>query len=144
VLADPSGAKRRRGAVGQAFGYLGRKLLARFGPLAVLPPLRAALETYVLGYLFDRYLRRASGEPGTRLEVAEAHTIRDAIDRAVVNIASSGERGLQWPTAPVAPEDSRDEITQALDSVLAATSMVPSWLLRRLDTAFDDVLGRRG
>jgi hypothetical protein len=142
VLADPSGGRRRQGAVAQAFGYLGRKLLVRFGPLAMLPPLRAAIETYVLGYLFDRYLSRAAPDRGPRVEVAEAREIRDAIDRAVVRVASP-EGGLQWPAVPVPPDDSRDEITTAIDSLLSATATVPSWLLHRLDLAFDDVVRSR-
>ncbi len=142
VLADPSGGKRRRGPVAQAFGFLGRKLLVRFGPLAMLPPLRAALETYVLGYLFHRYLAQVTTQHGSRIEVAEARAIRDAIDRAVVRVASP-EGGIQWPAMPVPPDDSRDEITQAVDSLLSATATVPSWLLHRLDVAFDDAVEPR-
>ena len=93
---------------------------------STLPPLRAALETYVLGYLLDRYLSRVPHLRGSRLEVAEARTIREAIDRAVVRVASP-EGGLQWPGTPVPPEDSRDEITQALDGLLCATATIPIW-----------------
>ncbi len=142
ILADPSGSRRKQGAVAQAFTYLGRKLLVRFGPLAVLPPLRAGLETYVLGYLFDRYLSVGRSGGGSRVEVKEARLVRSAIERAVVRVASP-EGGLQWPGTPHAPddgEDTRDEITQALDGLLSATSTIPSWLLHRLDLAFDEVL----
>jgi len=139
VLADPAGAKAKHGALAQAWRYIGRKLLVRFGPLAVVPPLRAGLETYVLGYLFDRYLSRGERPDGARVEVKEARVIRSAIDRAVLKVASP-EGGLQWPAAPPVPEESRDEITQALDALLNGAATIPSWLLRRLDGAFDDVL----
>jgi hypothetical protein len=139
LLADPIAPKKSHGALAEAFTYIGRKLLVRFGPLAVLPPLRSALETYVLGYLFDRYLSRRDRAEGTRVEVKEARVIRGAIDRAVLGV-SNPEGGLRWPAAPHVPEESRDELTQALDSLLAATATVPSWLLQRLDAAFDDVL----
>ena len=144
LLADPSGPKKRRGALAEAFGFLGRKVLVRLGPLSALPPLRAARETFSLGYLFDRYLTRGrpfqpSGSGALRIDGTEAGRVREAIDRAVVRIASP-ERPLEWPRAPSAPEESRDEITQAVDSVLWATTTVPSWLLVRLDAAFDELL----
>jgi hypothetical protein len=142
TLADPTSASTKKGALGQAFGYLGRKLLVRFGPLALLPPIRAALETYVLGYLLDRYLsRRSSAAPsqGRRMDGEEARVVRAAIDRSVLSVVSP-ERGLAWPTAPLLADDSRDELTQVLDSILGATTTIPSWLLGRLATAFDEEL----
>ena len=142
VLADPSLGRHKRSPVAAAFGYIGKKVLVRFGPLAVLPPLRAALETYVLGYLFHRYLTRAKRESGGRVELAEARLVRDAIERAVMRVATP-EGGLQWPVTPTTDDDARDEMTQALDGILSAASTIPSWLLHRLDVAFDDVLRLR-
>ena len=141
VLADPSSSGKKKSAVGQAFTYIGRKVLVRFGPLAVLPPLRAALETYVLGYHFDRYLTHGRRDNDKRVEVREARSLRSAIERAVIRVASP-EGGLQWPTTPLSPDDSRDELTQAVDSLLSATATIPSWLLHRLDLAFDEVLSQ--
>jgi hypothetical protein len=138
VLSSPSSSKKRNGALAQAFAYLGRKILVRFGPLGVLPPLRAGLETYALGHLFHRYLERGRTETG-RLEEREALELTFAIERAVIRVASP-ERGLEWPTAPSTPEDTRDELTQVVDGLLNATATVPSWLLHRLDLAFDEVL----
>ena len=146
ALAHPGGARKKRSPFGEALRYLSRKLLVRFGPLALWPPVRAGIETYVLGHLLDRYVvrSRSEGDQGrTRVdpEVAEARVVREAMERAVVRVASP-EMELDWPAAPVAPEDSRDEITQAVDGLLRATTTVPSWLLHRLDTAFDDALRR--
>ena len=138
ILADPATTKRKHGALAAAFAFLSRKLLVRFGPLALLPPLRAGLETYVLGYLFNRYLSRGSGERG-RIEADEARVLREAIERAVLRVVSA-EGDRRWPTTPIAPEDSRDEITQALDGLLSATTTIPSWLQERLARAFDDTL----
>ena len=142
ILAEPTGTKKKQGAVAQAFGYIGRKVLVRFGPLAVLPPLRSALEMYVLGYLVDRYIARTLPKETTRLEVKDARLVLHAIERAVVRVASP-EGGLQWPATPHPPEELRDELTQALDGLLSATSTIPSWLLHRLDLAFDEVLAER-
>jgi hypothetical protein len=141
ILADPKSSKKKRGPLSQALTFLGRKLLVRFGPLAMLPTLRAGLETYVLGHLFDRYLSlaRAPSSGAVRIDAPEAQRVREAIERAVVRVASP-ETGLEWPTTPLPPEESRDEITQALDGLLSATTTIPSWLLHRLDDAFDDVV----
>ena len=116
--------------------------MVRLGPLAVLPPLRAGLETFVLGHLFDRYLERAPrahGASGCWIELEEANAVRGAIERAVLRAAST-EAGFQWERAPLPPVESRDDVTQALDGLLSATTIVPSWLVRRLDAAFDDTL----
>jgi hypothetical protein len=142
VLADPSAGKSDRGAVGQAFGYLGKKLLVRFGPLAFLPAVRAALETYVLGHLLDRYLCRRGADRPARVDAAEAHAIRDAIHDAVLRVIRV-DREVRWPTTPVAPDDARDEVTQALDGLFSVASTVPSWLIERLDAAFDETPARR-
>jgi len=139
LLAEPGGSRRKRNAVSVALRYLSRKLLVRFGPLALWPPLRAGLETYVLGYLLDRYLSRSRRGTSSRLDAEEARVVRDAIERALVRVASPDVQ-LDWPGTPLPPEESRDEMTQVLDGLLSATATVPSWLLRRLDTAFDDAL----
>jgi len=139
TLADPSGTKAKRGPLSQAFTYLGRKLLVRIGPLAVVPPIRGALETYVLGYLFDRYLSRPEETGRMRIDGEEARVVRRAIEQAILHVVSP-ERGLEWKANPLSPEESRDEITQALDGILSATTTIPSWLLQRLATAFDEAL----
>jgi hypothetical protein len=142
VLADPANTQQAKGALVKTLGYLGRRVLVRYGPLAVLPPLRSGLETYVLGHLLDRYLSRASTSVRRELDEAEAWAVKRAIERAIVGVAST-ERGLAWPGGPVADDD-RDELTQAIDGLLTATATIPAWLLRRLDLAFDDALGGAG
>lgn len=139
MLADPTATKAKRGPLRQAFGFLSKKLLIRFGPLALLPPLRSALETYVLGYLFDRYLARVDRTDRMRVDGEEARVVRQAIERAVLRVVSP-EGGLQWPAMPLPREESRDEITQALDGLLSATTTIPSWLLERLASAFDEAV----
>jgi hypothetical protein len=139
VLSNPTTTKRKHGPMAEAIAYLSRKLFARFGPLAVLLPLRAALETFVLGHLFDRYLAHTARKPGARFEVKEARLVRHAIERAVVRIANT-DAGLQWVPAPRPPEEYRDDVTRLLDGVLSATTTIPAWVLHRLDTAFDDAL----
>jgi len=139
LLADPAATERKRGPLAHAFGFLTKKLLVRFGPLGLLPPLRAALETYVLGFLFDRYLSVARAAKTARLDREEARVVKRAIERAVLRVVTADGQS-EWPTTPVPPEDSRDDLTLALDGLLSATTTLPSWLLQRLTAAFDEAI----
>ncbi len=137
VLADPSGPEATHSLVARALRYVGIRVLARVGPLGALWPLRMALQTYVLGYLFDRYLEVGRTERAVRIDAAEARRVRLAIDGAFV-------RALTVESAPV-PEpvvidDQRDTATALLDGVMGMVASLPTRLLRRLDAAFDDLL----
>ena len=137
VLAEPSGAEGPRGILKTAARFVGLKLLARVGPIGFIPPVRDALETFVLGYLFDRYLELARSERAVRIDVEEARRVRQAIDRALVHALTSDPKDER---VAVAPEELRDGFTQLVDGVLARTAGVPSWLVRRIDAAFDELL----
>ena len=137
VLAEPSGPEGPRGFLKTAARFITMKLLARVGPIGFIPPVRDALETFVLGYLFDRYLELARSERAVRIDVDEARRVRQAIDRALVHALSSE---AQDERVAVAPEELRDRLTQLVDGVLAVTAGAPSWLVRRLDAAFDELL----
>jgi hypothetical protein len=137
TLASPVGAKQGHSPWSEALAYLGRRLFARFGPLSALLPARAAIETYVLGYLLDHYL--AVVPHGSQLETREARHVRRAIERAVMHVVSVDGR-LAWLPMPVPPHESRDELTRLVDRVLCTATLAPAWLLRRLETAFDQAL----
>lgn len=137
ILAEPSGPEGPRGFMKTAARFVGMKLLARVGPIGFIPPVRDALETFVLGYLFDRYLELARSERAVRIDVDEARRVRHAIDRALVHALSSEAKDER---VAVAPEELRDGVTQLVDGILAATAGAPSWLVRRLDAAFDELL----
>jgi len=141
VLAEPAaGGEAASGVMSQAFSFVTRKVLVRFGPLGFLPPVRAWLNTFVLGHLFARYLQTWRTEPAVRIDVHEARTIRRAIDRAILHVLTAYLVAAREDTGEAAAEDLRDEITQIIDGVLIATAGVPSWLVRRLNASFDDTL----
>ncbi len=141
VLAEPSGKARPPGATREAMRYLAVRALKRVGPIRVLPPVRAALDTFVLGRLFARYLASRASTLH-RLDEQEALEVRHIIDgallRALTADVGAGTDALALPT-----EDFRDELTQAVDSAIIAAVGVPSWLVRHLDAAFDEMLAHR-
>jgi hypothetical protein len=138
VLEEPSPSKRRNRATREAMRYLAVRMLGRFGPARLLSPVRTALDTFVLGHLFARYLS-SRRDLTLRIEQDEAETLRNLIDRALLQTLTSGVELEPLPLL-AAPEELRDEVTRAVDGVLIATATVPSWLMRRLDAAFDELL----
>jgi hypothetical protein len=144
LLADPTGADDGAGpgVMAHAVRFFARKMLVRFGPLGLLPPVRAWLATFVLGHLLRRYLQ-SRVDPSVRIDAVEARTIRRAIDRTMFNLLSM-DLVAETEAFDTAPEDLRDEMTQIVDGVLIATAGVPSWLVRRLEASFDDTLAEMG
>jgi hypothetical protein len=143
VLCEPSGMEGPRGVMGQAMTFVATRLLSRFGPLALVQPVRAGLATFLLGHLFHRYLESTRSERAVRIDVEEARRVRRAIDRALIHMVTAEVRPAADDGAS-APEDLRDPTTAVLDSGLIAAASFPGWLLRRLDAAFDDVYARAG
>jgi hypothetical protein len=141
IFAEPAGIEGPRGLAGHAMKFLSRKVLVRFGPLAMFPTVRAGVYTYVLGHLLARYLDGARRDRSIRVDVEEARTVRRAIDRALLH-AITGELGAPLEEVGESPEDLRDDMTQVIDALLIATAGVPAWLLHRLEAAFDDVIAR--
>jgi hypothetical protein len=143
LLSEPSGAHGPRGLSSQALRYLAVRLavrvLARFGPIAVVWPLRDALRTYVLGHLFDRYLEFVRTERAVRIDAEEARQVRLAIDGALVRATTVEASAADEPT-PI--DDQRDAGTALVDGLLGLAASVPDRLMRRLDAAFDDLLTR--
>jgi len=143
ALSDPNRSERVNRATREAMRYLAIRMLGRFGPVRLLAPFRTALSTFVLGHLFTRYVSNRQ-ETGTRIEEAEAGTLRERIDRATINALMAGvEVDFDPDGSGGGVEELRDEVTQAVDGVLIATAAVPSWLVRRLDAAFDGALVKR-
>lgn len=141
VLAEPSGPDGPRGIVAQAVRFIGVRIalrvLAGFGPIALVWPLRRALDTYLLGHLFDRYLELSRTERAVRIDVEEARRVRLAIDRAVL-------RALTVVTAPIheapAIDDQRDASAVFVDALLGVAAGLPAKVMRRLEAAFDELL----
>jgi uncharacterized protein (DUF697 family) len=141
ILAEPAGTEGPRGMGAQAMRFFVRRVLGRFGPLAVVPTVRTAIETFVLGHLFARYLDAARTERAARIDVEEARQVRQAIDKAV-GLALSPEMRSTIEVAPRPPEDLRDGLTKMIDGVLMTFASAPEWVLHRLEAAFDEAIAR--
>ena len=121
--------------------FLAVRAIGRFGPLRALTPVRTAIDTFVLGRLFARYLSSRS-EPKPRIEEEEAAGVRRVIDGALLR-SLTAQVDADTDALAVPPEDFRDDVTQAVDGALIATAGLPAWIVRHLDAAFDDLLAHR-
>lgn len=139
IFAEPAGTEGPRGVIAQGVVFVSTKVLGRLGPLGVLPPVRSAVSTFVLGHLFQRYLETARTERAVRIDVEEARRIRRAIDQAMIYALTTEARAPK-DEYPYPPEDLRDRTTQVIDGVILAITNVPGWLVRRIEAAFDEVL----
>lgn len=139
ILVEPAGTEGPRGVVGQGVSFAIARVLGRFGPLAAIGPVRAALGTFVLGHLLQRYLETARIARSVRIDVEEARRVRRAIDQALIYALTTEGRGSRGG-APLPPEDLRDQTTQIVDGVLISIASAPGWLVRRLEAAFDETL----
>jgi hypothetical protein len=141
LLAEPSGPDGPRGLLAQALSFFGAKLalraFTRFGPIGLVWPARAALQTYVLGHLFDRYLELGRTERAVRIDVEEARRVRQALDGALARSITLPPPAIQEPTEI---DDQRDAVTAFVDGMLGLAAGLPDRLMRRLEAAFDDLL----
>lgn len=140
VLIEP-GADGPQSLFRQGVTFAITRALGRFGPLAMLGPLRTALGTFVLGHLLHRYLETARMERSARIDVDEARRVRRAIDQATLDVLTTDGRAAR-ENLPLSPDDLRDPTTRIIDGVLISVASAPAWLLRRLDAAFDETFTR--
>jgi hypothetical protein len=116
---------------------LARRTLAALGPLGFVRPVREATQTYILGHLFDRYVRLRRRQAGHVIDADEASRVRAAIDGALVHAFTgaaddNGERtNADGDIDPAAP---------FVDRVLQQVARIPERMTRRLDAAFDDLI----
>ena len=139
ILIEPNGTEGPRGFVNQGVRFAIGKVLGRLGPFALVPPVRSALGTYVLGHLLQRYLETARTARSVRIDIEEARRVRRAIDQAMIYALTTEARPSR-EDPPFAPEDLREGNEQVVDGVLISIASMPGWLVRRLDAAFDEVL----
>jgi uncharacterized protein (DUF697 family) len=139
LLVEPNGADGPRGFLSQGARFAVSKVLGRFGPFALIAPVRSALGTYALGHLLQRYLETARTASSIRIDVEEARRVRRAIDQAIIYALTTEARPSR-EDAPHAPEDLRAQSEQIVDGVLISIASMPGWLVRRLEAAFDEVL----
>jgi hypothetical protein len=136
--SETNDATRLLGSVGR---FVARRMLKRFGPIALLAPVRTAIGTWVAGHLFHRYLELHHPPGETVLSPERARRVRRAIDRALLHAVSIGAKTEGPWTGPKSPDD-RDDATRIFDAILTRIAAGPEFLGDRLDRAFDDLLAR--
>jgi hypothetical protein len=139
VLIEPNGTEGPRGFLSQGVTFAVSRVLGRLGPFAMIPPVRSALGTFVLGHLLQRYLETARTARAIRIDIEEARRVRRAIDQALLYALTTEARPSR-EDPPLSPEDLREQNEQVVDGVLISIASMPGWLVRRLDAAFDEVL----
>jgi uncharacterized protein (DUF697 family) len=139
ILASTSGVEGPRGMFAEALMFASTKVLGRFGPLGILAPVRFGVSTFLLGYLFQRYLEIARRDRAARVDAEEARRIRRAMDQAMLYVFTTEVESDKFEI-PRASEDLRDGTTQLLDSVLISVANLPAWLVRRVEASFDELV----
>jgi hypothetical protein len=143
VLAEPLAPGVHRGWLARATRFFGSRLAARtvagFLPVGLLWPAHAAVRTYVLGRLFDRYLEQCRAERSVVLDAEEARRIRGAIEGALLHAVT---RPTEAPERAFVVHDERGPATAFVDGLLGLAASVPDRLTRRVDMAFDERLSR--
>jgi hypothetical protein len=140
-LSDPKGPRQTRTLMSEALRVLGNRLALRalraLGPFGFVRPLAGAIQTYVLGRLFDRYLDLHRGPREPVIDAIEASLVRVAIDGALARaITVSVETdAVQGDTG-----SDRGAVTAFVDEVLGRVAGIPEQVTRRLDMAFDDII----
>jgi hypothetical protein len=139
ALIEPPRTERTKSYIQQGVTFAATRVLGRFGPLAMLGPVRTALGTFVLGHLLERYIETARVARSVRIDVEEATRVRRAIDQALVFALTTEGKGSR-ENPPLSPDDLRDQTTQIVDGVFISIASAPGWLVRRLEAAFDETL----
>jgi hypothetical protein len=145
TLSNPRGPKPTRKLAMEALRIVGDELAFRtlraLGPVGLARPIRGAVQTYVLGHLFDRYLAQHRTPRELAIGTEEAARIRAAIDGALVRAVT-----IRFETEGAAQShhDNPDPAGPLVDRVLQRVARVPGQLIRRLDAGFDDLIDHDG
>jgi len=138
ILADPARTTGLQHVARTTLEMIGRTLLSR-GPLGALTSVAGGLEVYAFGHLFERYLTRVRNSQAVRIGIDEAKLIRLLIDRSALRIMSPYLKPAPITVQDVV-EDLRDEFTRWVDTAILTSASLPSYLERRLEAAFDEVV----
>jgi len=142
ILADVDSEHGGRALARKAAEALGFAILKRgLGPLGAITTVARGLEVFAFGHLFDRYLVQARRSGAVRIHAEEARKVRANIDRAIVHAFSPMLRPASI-TLPDAVEDLRDEFTRWIDTAILTGASLPSYVERRLEAAFDEVVAQ--
>jgi hypothetical protein len=138
ALADPDSEQRTR--IVKVAETVVRQIVRRLKPLSMLDSVSRGLDVYALGLLLDRYITEIRPTGQVRMHLEEARKVRGMIDRAAMRALSPSLRPGET-TMIDGQEDLRDELTRWVDAVLLTSAALPSYLERRLEAAFDQVVG---
>jgi hypothetical protein len=141
ALATPSSSDAVRAVFRRGVELVTRRLLRRLGPLGPLSTLARTYEVYALGHLLDRYFSQVRVRGTVRMLEPEARRLRRVIDASTMRAfhPATEADSLQLRDSP---EDLRDEFTRWIDGALLSLATIPSFLQRRLDAAFDEIVER--
>lgn len=137
ILADTSSEQRTR--LVRAAEGVARQLLRRLRPFSALDAVSRGIEVYALGHLLDRYIREVRPTATVRLHLEEARKVREAIDKAVIRALSPTLRPNETLVSE-GLEDLRNDFTRWVDAVLLTSAALPSYVERRLEAAFDQII----
>ncbi|WP_240807210.1 hypothetical protein [Polyangium spumosum] len=145
LLANVDSEQNAARALGRkAAEAIGFAILKRgLGPLGALTNVARALEVFAFGHLFDRYVAQVRQSGAVRIHAEEARKIRETIDRAFLHAFSPMLRPTPI-TLPDSVEDLRDEFTRWIDTAILTGASLPSYVERRLEAAFDEVVSHDG
>lgn len=138
MLADPDSEQRTR--MVKVAETIVRQVLRRLKPLGAINSLSRGLEVFALGLLLERYILEVRPTGQVRMHLEEARKVRGMIDRAALRAFSPSLKPGQSTMAD-GLEDLRDELTRWVDAILLTSAALPSYLERRLEAAFDQVVG---
>jgi hypothetical protein len=137
-FAQTSGESAVRAVVRKGIGVLSKTILKRLGPLAALSSAATGVEVFALGLLLDHYVVQHRPKGPVRINAEEAREVRDRIDRAIVRALSPSLKPEPLPLLP-GVEDLRDEFTRWMDTAILFSASFPSYVERRLLSAFDEL-----
>ena len=139
VFAEPDFDARATAMLRRGAEFVVRRVLGRFGPVAVLGSAARAVEVFALGHLLERYVTTARATSAVRVHAEEARKVRELLNRSLLRALSPSLHAAS-ETVPAGVEDLRDEFTRWSDALLLAGAALPGYLVRRLDAAFDEVV----
>lgn len=143
ALAESSSESPLRDVLKRGLGFLSKTFIKKLSPLSTLLTVGGAADVFVVGHLFERYLERHRSSKIVRVNGDEARAVRKLIETASMRALSPALRADPMPLLPPV-EDMRDEFTRWVDTVILMSAGLPSYLERRLDSAFDAVIAEVG
>ena len=143
AFAATSAESPVRAVVKNAIGILSKTVLKKLGPIAVLSTMSSGVEVYALGVLLEHYIEHRRPTGALRINAEEAREIRHVIDKAILRAFSPALKAQQVPLLP-GVEDLRDELTRYVDTAILFGASLPSYIERRLVSAFDAIQTEAG